>query len=245
MRRRGIGIQGLKKKQNARSHFKQMGEQLTGERIATMEEQMEKFRKALEDFAFSHKEDIKGDPIFRKHFHEMCASIGVDPLASNKGMWSELLGFGDFYYELGVQAVEACMSNRQLNGGLVEINELVAQVNKRRGGKVEAVSRDDVKQAIKKLGKLGSGFQLVQIGNKTIVQSVPGELNRDHNQILSQAESQGGWVTSKGAEKKLGFTSDRVQQALQALLNEGQAWVDDGARDGERRFWFPYLHFSK
>ena len=59
-------------------------------------------------------------------------------------MWSELLGFGDFYYELGVQAVEACMSNRQLNGGLVEINELVAQVNKRRGGKVEAVSRDDV-----------------------------------------------------------------------------------------------------
>ena len=85
MRRRGIGIQGLKKKQNARSHFKQMGEQLTGERIATMEEQMEKFRKALEDFAFSHKEDIKGDPIFRKHFHEMCASIGVDPLASNKG----------------------------------------------------------------------------------------------------------------------------------------------------------------
>ncbi len=130
-------------------------------------------------------------------------------------MWSELLGFGDFYYELGVQAVEACMSNRQLNGGLVEIGDLVALVNKRRGTKVDAVSRDDVVQAIKKLGKLGSGFQLVQIGQKTVVQSVPGELNRDHSQILSQAEVQGGWVTSKGAQEKLGFTSDRVQQALQ------------------------------
>jgi len=25
----------------------------------------------------------------------------VDPLASNKGFWAELLGIGDFYYELG------------------------------------------------------------------------------------------------------------------------------------------------
>ena len=36
----------------------------------------------------------------------MCASIGVDPLASGKGFWSEMLGVGDFYYELGVQIVE-------------------------------------------------------------------------------------------------------------------------------------------
>lgn len=29
----------------------------------------------------------------------MCSSIGVDPLASGKGFWSDLLGVGDFYYE--------------------------------------------------------------------------------------------------------------------------------------------------
>ena len=46
-------------------------------------------------------------------------------------------------------------------------------------------------QAIKKLGKLGSGFQLLKIGDNTIVQSVPGELNRDHNQVLAHAETQG------------------------------------------------------
>ena len=34
---------------------------------------------------------------------EMCASIGVDPLASGKGFWSNMLDIGDFYYELGVQ----------------------------------------------------------------------------------------------------------------------------------------------
>jgi hypothetical protein len=31
----------------------------------------------------------------------MCAKVGVDPLASNKGVWAELLGIGDFYYEIG------------------------------------------------------------------------------------------------------------------------------------------------
>ena len=36
----------------------------------------------------------------------MCASIGVDPLASGKGFWSNMLDIGDFYYELAVQIVE-------------------------------------------------------------------------------------------------------------------------------------------
>lgn len=46
--------------------------------------------------------DIRKNPTFRAQFHEMCAKVGVDPLASNKGFWAELLGIGDFYYELGL-----------------------------------------------------------------------------------------------------------------------------------------------
>ena len=45
----------------------------------------------------------------------MCATIGVDPLASSKGFWSEMLGVGDFYYELGVQIVEVCMASSHRN----------------------------------------------------------------------------------------------------------------------------------
>lgn len=51
---------------------------------------------------FGHlQNDIRKNPTFRSQFHEMCAKVGVDPLASNKGFWAELLGIGDFYYELG------------------------------------------------------------------------------------------------------------------------------------------------
>ena len=32
----------------------------------------------------------------------MCKEIGVDPLSSNKGFWVDVLGVGDFYYELAV-----------------------------------------------------------------------------------------------------------------------------------------------
>lgn len=49
--------------------------------------QMEKFRENLEEFAAKHKNEIKKNPQFRKQFQEMCASIGVDPLASGKGKY--------------------------------------------------------------------------------------------------------------------------------------------------------------
>lgn len=67
---------------------------------------------------------MRKDPVFRAQFHTMCANVGVDPLASNKGMWTQLLGFGDFYYELGVQIVEACLSTRPYNGGLMDLDSL-------------------------------------------------------------------------------------------------------------------------
>ena len=61
------------------------------------------FKSSLEAFALKHRGEIGSDPAFRAQFQAMCAAVGVDPLASNKGFWVELLGFGDFYYELAVQ----------------------------------------------------------------------------------------------------------------------------------------------
>ena len=62
----------------------------------------------------------------------MCASIGVDPLASSKGFWSEMLGVGDFYYELGVQIIEVCMAHSHKTGGLMELEDLRRRVARSR-----------------------------------------------------------------------------------------------------------------
>ncbi len=63
---------------------------------------------------------------------------------SPQGVWAKTLGFGDFYYELAVQAVEACWATRTANGGLYELDALTRAVNKRRGSKVDPVTADDL-----------------------------------------------------------------------------------------------------
>ena len=67
-----------------------------------MTSQLSEFKTSLEEFAIKHKAEINRNPVFRNQFLKMCKQIGVDPLSSNKGFWVDVLGVGDFYYELAV-----------------------------------------------------------------------------------------------------------------------------------------------
>ncbi|KAL0688609.1 hypothetical protein Bca4012_088286 [Brassica carinata] len=161
----------------------------------------------------------------------MCAKVGVDPLASNKGFWAELLGIGDFYYELGSK-------HWSLNGGSISLQELSSHLRQRRKKDREAVTEDDCLRAISKLKVLGSGFEVITIGKKKLVRSVPTELNKDHNQILELAQGQ-GFVTVEQVRRRLSWTSGRVIDALETLLEEGLAMIDNGIKDGKCQYWFP------
>lgn len=46
-----------------------------------MSQQLDEFRTKLSDFAAKHRNEIRKNPEFRSHFQQMCARIGVDPLA--------------------------------------------------------------------------------------------------------------------------------------------------------------------
>ena len=48
--------------------------------------------------------------------------------------------------------------------------------------------RDDLVRAIKKLAILGSGFKVLPLQGRQLVQSVPSELNMDHTAVLQLAE---------------------------------------------------------
>ncbi|CAA6672223.1 unnamed protein product [Spirodela intermedia] len=236
--RRRAGISGLQTAANTRDQFRLVGQNVAQIKADVMKEQLATFRTQLEEFARKYKNDIRKNPTFRSQFHEMCARIGVDPLASNKGFWAELLGIGDFYYELGIQIVEICVATRSHNGGLIDLQELHRVLCQRRKAGREPVSEDDCIRAIKKLKVLGSGFEVISVGKKKLVRSVPTELNRDHNQILELAQAQ-GYVTVEEVQRSLSWSSRRAGDALETLLEEGLAMVDDGHRDGRRRYWFP------
>ena len=151
--------------------------------------------------------------------------IGVDPLASNKGFWSDILGIGDFYYELSVQIIEECLRTRNINGGLIDINELCALIKNKRKKQANAISTDDIKCAIAKVKGLGNGFGVITIGRKEMVKSVPMEFNRDHTTILSHCQSTAcGTITQ--LMRKTKWPKTRVEQTLNMMLNEGIAWIE-------------------
>lgn len=105
------------------------------------------------------------------------------------------------------------------------------------------MSEDDITRAIGKLKTLGSGFRLVKLGNKSLVQSVPGELNQDKNAALDLAQSKG--YTSQGElMQDLKWTETRASETLAGLLKEGLGMVDNGAPDGKPLVWFPCLQYN-
>lgn len=131
--RKRPGIGAIQKQKVEQEKFKGKAVELQEATFEQITRQMEVFRGHLEEFASKHREEIKKDANFRRQFQEMCASIGVDPLASSKGFWSEVLGVGDFYYELGIQAIEVCLATSYRNGGIITLGELRERLIKARG----------------------------------------------------------------------------------------------------------------
>ncbi|XP_028416209.1 vacuolar-sorting protein SNF8-like [Dendronephthya gigantea] len=239
MRRGPGGIGAINKQRLAKAKYEQKGTAIADAQITQMSKQLESFKTYLEEFATKHKSDIKKNPEFRGHFQQMCARIGVDPLASSKGFWAEMLGVGDFYYELGVQAIEICMATRTRNGGLLALDELHRLLLKGGGKSRQDVTEDDLARAIKKLHTLGSGFQIIPVGKSRIVQSVPGELNMDHTTVLQLAQAT-SYISLSAVKSQLGWEEKRAVHVVDHMIQEGMIWIDD-QDPNERLYWFPGL----
>lgn len=156
--RRRIGIGAVHTHKIEAEKYKDKGTELEDSQFEQMTKQMEVFRENLEDFAAKHRNEIRKNAQFRRQFQEMCAAIGVDPLASGKGFWS-VLGIGDFYYELGVQVVEVCLALNHITGGFIELDELRKRLIAARGKREvhQEITNEDILQAAKKLKIFGNG----------------------------------------------------------------------------------------
>lgn len=233
--RRGVGIGGLQAVNKAKEQYKAVGDEVKQTSHAAALSQLELFKTKLEEFALKHREEIRKDPVFRAQFHSMCSHIGVDPLASNKGIWAKSLGIGDYYYELGVAIIEVCLASRDSNGGMIELQTLLSHVNKRRGKAREPASSHDILTAIKRLSVLGA-YEILSIGSKRYIRSIPGELGKDCNDIIALAEGK-GYITKAQILTSQGWDSMRVDAGLEALLRDGLAMLDTQDSSGQQLFW--------
>ena len=253
--RRRPGIAGLQLDAAARSHYRALGESVQETKAEHVKATLHSFRLKLEAFAREHAADIRADPGFRARFHAMCSTVGVDPLASSKGAWAELLGIGDWYAALGVAVVEACLASRGVDGGLTDAGRVRAYVAKKgfssssssssssdavKGGSSPptppTITDDDVERAVRALSALGSGFSVVKVGERRLVRSVPGELSDDGGAVLEFAAGErigsggvgsSGWTTRERVSQGLGWDPERASAALERLLADGIGLVDD------------------
>ncbi|KAG2195327.1 hypothetical protein INT46_003784 [Mucor plumbeus] len=240
MRRRPVGVASVTYRKRTEKEYQQIGDSIAAKELEQLQSQMDVFKTNLQEFAQKHRKDIRKDATFRAHFQRMCTNIGVDPLASNKGFWADLLGVGDFYYELGIQIIEACIVSRINDGGLTELSEIMRRVQVMRGSnkqqQQQQISEDDIIRAIKTLKPLSGGYEVLSIGDRKLVRSVPKELDKDQSALLLLAQKT-GYVDYEMIKKELGWNLERIKTATQHLLQDGIAWLD---KFGEREsFWIP------
>lgn len=88
------------------------------------------------------------------------------------------------------------------------------------------VSCEDIVRSIDSLSVLGSGFKLIKFRDREpMLLSVPLELNRDHEDLVSVAQDT-GYVTAALMRGHYGWSQDRFDQAIEPLLLEGIVWID-------------------
>eukprot|EP00823_Brevimastigomonas_motovehiculus_P003503 TRINITY_DN2143_c0_g1_i1.p1 TRINITY_DN2143_c0_g1~~TRINITY_DN2143_c0_g1_i1.p1 ORF type:complete len:245 (-),score=60.98 TRINITY_DN2143_c0_g1_i1:415-1149(-) len=239
---RRAGIAGLMSQSTVMNRYQDVGKKIEENQMEHMKKQLTSFQDALLKFASKHKTQINANPLFRSQFQQMCEKIGVDPLASYKGFWSQILGVGDFYYELAVQMVDVCLMTRAQNGGLISMEELVSRLKAKRGKLSQAISADDVQCSVKKMSCLGEGFRILNVGSRVMVASVPCELNKDHMVLLELAQTNEGLVSVSLIQKKYNWDQHRIDTVVNLLLQEGMLWIDNQGKDTQ--YGFPSIFSS-
>jgi ESCRT-II complex subunit VPS22 len=167
----------------------------------------------------------------------MCVSIGVDPLASQKGFWAEILGVVDFYYELSVQISQVqrfrltdkvCIAAREKNGGLLPLDELIKSLQKMRGASAVEISVADISAAIKSLQVLAgkTAIQHVDVGSKKYIAQI--ELSTDNTAVLDYTAARGGKTGIEELAREMSWELERARLVVEEMIKKGVCWIDEG-----------------
>lgn len=249
-----MGISSLERHTATAASFESLSTAIGAGQVVALESQLATFQSALRSFASKHASSIRSDPAFRTAFSSMCAELGVDPLGGGrKGIWDHV-GVGQWTYELAVQVVDVCLRSRDLNGGLMDMDEVLRGVRALREGPAKprslaigaqevgstdlrnAVTESDVARALTALSPFGCGYSVVEVGRRKLVRSVASEFDTGSLAIASSVDDR-GFTTHQLIAASTGWTMARTRDAVEAaLLRDGVVWLDGQAGVEDRLY---------
>ena len=116
----------------------------------------------------------------------------------------------------------------------MDLESVKLELSKMRGQYSEKISEDDIIQSVHCLMPLGDGFSILNLDGKKYIRSIPQELSQDLMIMLSYC-SNNSPVTTVCLEKSLGWTLDRIQANMVALIKQKIIWVDEQGE--ETSYW--------
>jgi ESCRT-II complex subunit VPS22 len=169
----------------------------------------ELLKENLSKYSENYGEEIRNNKEKRSKFIQICNRIGIDPIVSKKSMWGR---FSDFYNQLSVQILRICEKQREYNGGLMRVDDLIKIFNTIYPS--NQITRDDVFKSVETLTKLGTGCKVI---NETYISTVPFELSQDQMLLMKFAE-QPGFVSVHLAQQQ-GWSPERFDLCIVCRTN--------------------------
>jgi ESCRT-II complex subunit VPS22 len=153
------------------------------DKMAQMRQIYNDLKLNMSKYSSQYENQIRNNKEVRAKFINICNKIGIDPIVSKRSMWGML---GDFYNQISIQILRICEKTKELNGGLLKIQDLLTIFN--RTYPSNQIDRNDVAKAVENIMKLGNGCKIV---DNTYISTVPFELSNDQVSLMKMADVSG------------------------------------------------------
>lgn len=97
------------------------------DKMAQMHKIYNDLKLNMNKYSKQYENQIRNNKDVRAKFINICNKIGIDPIVSKRSMWGML---GDFYNQISIQILRICEKTKELNGGLLKIDDLLTIFNR-------------------------------------------------------------------------------------------------------------------
>lgn len=209
-------------------------------------DRIERIRERLWDAFEKQGTTLLTIPAYRSALVELLSELGYEPEAwiskakNKKGMVRGLLKRDDRIDGIRRDILRLAEESKQA-GGIMLFSELLVRLDDIGW----ATSSEDIESIIKNMSKEGliEGLSTLESG-AVLVNFIPVSLTDDPQQLMSLAADGSGNLTIEEAVVELGWTEERVKNALELLVAEGVAKVQK-SYSKSTQYWFPGLRGKK